>query len=224
MVHRGHRPGGRHPSVGCALHDPHPAGALRRPLEYERCKGVYVLTRRKLDRAKKELLVMHPCPGWMKLPSTWTTIPGRSTSSRPATECTPAWPCSPIWPTRSGKTGAGGNRRQAGVLQPQLHHPDRALPASPGEAERRRGLLRLLRQGAAVKGEQPPPDTGISRFALTFSPILHILKCDTQRRREGVPARAVQRGAGWCKALRRRGEGRPGAPGLNTVGPGGFSR
>ena len=44
----------------------------------------------------------------MKLPSTWTTIPGRSTSSRPATECTPAWPCSPIWPTRSGKTGAGG--------------------------------------------------------------------------------------------------------------------
>ena len=60
------------------------------PLEYERCKGVYVLTRRKLDRAKK-------------LPSTWTTIPGRSTSSRPATECTPAWPCSPIWPTRSGK-------------------------------------------------------------------------------------------------------------------------
>ena len=24
-------PGGRHPSVGCALHDPHPAGALRRP-------------------------------------------------------------------------------------------------------------------------------------------------------------------------------------------------
>ena len=33
------------------------------PLEYERCKGVYVLTRRKLDRAKKELLVMHPLPG-----------------------------------------------------------------------------------------------------------------------------------------------------------------
>lgn len=32
------------------------------PLEYERCKGVYVLTRRKLDRAKKELLVMHPLP------------------------------------------------------------------------------------------------------------------------------------------------------------------
>ena len=32
------------------------------PLEYERCKGVYVLTRRKLDRAKKELLVVHPLP------------------------------------------------------------------------------------------------------------------------------------------------------------------
>ncbi len=32
------------------------------PLEYERCKGVYVLTRRKLDRAKKHMLVMHPLP------------------------------------------------------------------------------------------------------------------------------------------------------------------
>ena len=31
VVHRGHRPGGRHPSVGCALHDPHPAGAVCRP-------------------------------------------------------------------------------------------------------------------------------------------------------------------------------------------------
>ena len=32
------------------------------PLEYERNKGIYILTRRKLDRAKKELLVMHPLP------------------------------------------------------------------------------------------------------------------------------------------------------------------
>ena len=32
------------------------------PLEYEQCKGIYVLTRRKLDRAKKNLLVMHPLP------------------------------------------------------------------------------------------------------------------------------------------------------------------
>ena len=32
------------------------------PLEYERCKGVYVLNRRKLDRARKDLLVMHPLP------------------------------------------------------------------------------------------------------------------------------------------------------------------
>lgn len=32
------------------------------PLEYERLKGVYVLTRRKLERAKHELLVMHPLP------------------------------------------------------------------------------------------------------------------------------------------------------------------
>ena len=32
------------------------------PLEYERCKGVYVLTRDKLSRAKPDLLVMHPLP------------------------------------------------------------------------------------------------------------------------------------------------------------------
>lgn len=32
------------------------------PLEYERLKGVYVLTRRKLERARPELLIMHPLP------------------------------------------------------------------------------------------------------------------------------------------------------------------
>ena len=32
------------------------------PLEYERNKGVYVLTRRKLQRAKDKMLVMHPLP------------------------------------------------------------------------------------------------------------------------------------------------------------------
>lgn len=32
------------------------------PLEYERCKGIYILNRDKLERARKELLVMHPLP------------------------------------------------------------------------------------------------------------------------------------------------------------------
>ncbi len=32
------------------------------PLEYERNKGIYVLNRRKLDRARKNLLIMHPLP------------------------------------------------------------------------------------------------------------------------------------------------------------------
>ncbi|MPM22132.1 Aspartate carbamoyltransferase catalytic subunit [bioreactor metagenome] len=32
------------------------------PLEYERNKGIYILTRAKLERAKKNLLVMHPLP------------------------------------------------------------------------------------------------------------------------------------------------------------------
>ena len=32
------------------------------PLEYERNKGIYILTRRKLERAKERMLVMHPLP------------------------------------------------------------------------------------------------------------------------------------------------------------------
>ena len=32
------------------------------PLEYERCKGIYILTRSKLERARRDLLVMHPLP------------------------------------------------------------------------------------------------------------------------------------------------------------------
>ncbi|MCI2106431.1 MAG: aspartate carbamoyltransferase [Intestinimonas sp.] len=32
------------------------------PLEYERNKGIYILNRRKLDRARKDMLVMHPLP------------------------------------------------------------------------------------------------------------------------------------------------------------------
>ena len=32
------------------------------PLEYERNKGIYVLNKRKLERAKKDLLIMHPLP------------------------------------------------------------------------------------------------------------------------------------------------------------------
>ncbi len=32
------------------------------PLEYERNKGIYILTRRKLERAKEKMLVMHPLP------------------------------------------------------------------------------------------------------------------------------------------------------------------
>ena len=74
------------------------------PLEYERNKGVYVLTRRKLERAKPTMLVMHPLPGWMRSRWTWTTTPGRCTSSRPGTACSPAWPCWSIWPSSPGTT------------------------------------------------------------------------------------------------------------------------
>ena len=43
-----------------------------------------------------------------------------------------------------------GDRHQARVPQPPLHHPDRALSASPGEEDRRGGLLRLLRRGPGL--------------------------------------------------------------------------
>ena len=52
----------RYPSAGRAVHDPHPERALCGPLEYERNKGIYILTRRKLERAKPDMLVMHPLP------------------------------------------------------------------------------------------------------------------------------------------------------------------
>ena len=32
------------------------------PVEYERNKGIYVLTRGKLDRAKPDMLILHPLP------------------------------------------------------------------------------------------------------------------------------------------------------------------
>ncbi len=72
------------------------------PLEYERNKGIYVLTRRKLERAKPSMLVMHPLPGWTKSRWMWTTIPARSTSSRPGTGCSPAWPFWSTWPSNPG--------------------------------------------------------------------------------------------------------------------------
>ena len=72
------------------------------PLEYERNKGIYILTRRKLERAKPSMLVMHPLPGWMRSPSTWMTIPGPSISSRPATGCLPGWLFWSIWPSNPG--------------------------------------------------------------------------------------------------------------------------
>ena len=65
------------------------------PLEYERNKGIYILTRRKLERAK---------PSMLRSPSTWMTIPGPSISSRPATGCLPGWPFWSIWPSNPGMT------------------------------------------------------------------------------------------------------------------------
>ena len=83
------------------------------PLEYERNKGIYVLTRRKLDRAKQ----------WM-----WTTIPGRCIFSRPGTGCTRAWPCWSIWRSRPGRRSC---RRWKSVQGRCVPTPDASPRPSP---------------------------------------------------------------------------------------------
>ena len=104
------------------------------PLEYERNKGIYILTRRKLERAKEHMLVMHPLPRVDEIAVDVDDDPaGRLGQPAPA-----------------GAHRPGGDRDQARVLQPPVHHPDPALSAPPGEAERRGGLLRLLRRRPAV--------------------------------------------------------------------------
>ena len=72
------------------------------PLEYERCKGVYVLTRRKLDRARKDLLVMHPLPRVDEISIDVDDDPRAVYFEQaPVRHVRPYGPCSPIWPTRS---------------------------------------------------------------------------------------------------------------------------
>ena len=102
------------------------------PLEYERNKGVYILTRRKLERAK-EAHAGHapPAPGWTRSPWTWTTTPGRSTSSRPGTACSPGWPCWPTWPTSPGWSAPPRWRSGPGPCAPTPGASPRPSPICP---------------------------------------------------------------------------------------------
>lgn len=59
--------------------------------EYEAQKGVYVLDEQKMKLAKPDLVVLHPCPVWMKSPSAWTTTRAQNTLHRRNTVCMPAW-------------------------------------------------------------------------------------------------------------------------------------
>ena len=64
------------------------------PLEYERNKGIYVLTRRKLQRAQEDMLVLHPLPRVDEITVDVDDDPRAVYfPSRPGTACSPAWPC-----------------------------------------------------------------------------------------------------------------------------------
>ena len=54
-------------------------------------------------------------------------------------------------------------------------------------------------------GEQPPPDTGISRFALTFFPILHILNAIHSDEGKEYPRAWSREKPVWCKAFQGAG-------------------
>ena len=102
------------------------------PLEYERNKGIYVLTRRKLDRAKPDMLCGRRPPGGV-------LRSGPVRHVRPDGSAGAPGPSAPGGPPRPG-----GDRYQAHLPQPQMHYPDGTLPAAPDQADRRGGLLRLL--------------------------------------------------------------------------------
>ena len=102
------------------------------PLEYERNKGIYVLTRRKLERAKKDMLVMHPLPRVDEIAVDVDDDP-RAVYFQQAR-----------YGMFARMARSGGDRHQAHLPQPPLHHPDGTLPAPPDQKDRRRGLLRLL--------------------------------------------------------------------------------
>ena len=76
------------------------------PMEYERNKGIYILNRAKLDRARKDLLVMHPLPRVDEITVDVDDDPRAVYFTRPGTACSPGCPCWPTWPTRSGWTPA----------------------------------------------------------------------------------------------------------------------
>ena len=121
------------------------------PLEYERNKGIYILTRRKLERARKNMLVMHPLPRVDEIALDVDDDPRAAyfeqarygMFSRMALLADLAnQPRQRPEPVEIGTA--------PGVLQPPLHHPDRPLPAPAGKGQRRGGLLRLLRRGPAL--------------------------------------------------------------------------
>lgn len=84
------------------------------PVEYERNKGIYVLTRRKLDRAKPDMLILHPLPRVDEITVDVDDDPRAVFSSRPASACSPAWPCWSTWPpSPGGRTGISPPWRSA---------------------------------------------------------------------------------------------------------------
>lgn len=91
------------------------------PLEYERNKGIYILTRRKLDRAKEKMLVMHPLPRVDEITVDVDDDPRAAyfQQARYRDVCTDGPVVRPGEPAPAGTDGGGGDRDQAVCSNPR---------------------------------------------------------------------------------------------------------
>ena len=75
------------------------------PVEYERTRASMFSPVESWTGPSPTCSSSTPCPVWMRSPWMWTTTPGPSFSSRPASACSPAWPCwSTCPPSPGGRT------------------------------------------------------------------------------------------------------------------------
>ena len=95
------------------------------PLEYERNKGIYVLTKRKLERARKNMLVMHPLPRVDEIALDVDDDPRAAyfEQARYGMFSRMALLADLANQPRM-RARAGGDRHYAGVFQSPVHHPD----------------------------------------------------------------------------------------------------
>ena len=150
MVPGGHRPGTGAASAGRSVYDPHPAGAFLRPLGLRAEQGR--LRPHPAEAGAGEAGYDDPpppAPGGRDRPGRGRRPPRPVLRAGSVRHVRPHGPADGLGLPAPPSAGAGGHRHPSALPQPQLHHPDRALPAAPGEGDPGRALLRLLRPAAA---------------------------------------------------------------------------